>query len=283
MKKRNFVFIGIGLILIAIVFIVLSAENFVRFKYFLISLIFVLMLLPFVLANSFESKKYKEKEEKFLEFVRDIVENVKSGTPIGKAILNVQNREYGSLTPHIKKLANQIYLGIPLTSALINFSNDTGSPVIKRAVGLISEAERSGGEIDSILSSVANSVNQTEKLKKEQKSAVFNLVVQGYIIFIIFILIVLVLQHLILPLTENLGSQSFEDLNSTIKVNTGVNFEGPLIALLLVQSLFAGLVIGKISEGNVKEGIKHSFILIALTLIISSAVNLVLGGAKPLA
>lgn len=280
MKYKNFIYLGIGTIAIILIFIFFKTPLLVRFKYFLISIIFILMFLPLVLANMFSSKKQKEKDSKFLEFVRDLVENVKSGTPIAKAIINVQSRDYGTLSVHVKKLGNQIALGIPLTSALINFAADSGSPVIKRAVGLISEAERSGGQIDSILSSVSSSVDQTEKLKKEQRSAVFNLVVQGYIIFIIFVLIVLVLQYLILPLTKDLGGGGFKDLNSSIKVGANVDFEGPLLALLLVQSLFAGLVIGKISEGNLKDGIKHSFILIGLTLVISSLGSLLFGGAK---
>jgi flagellar protein FlaJ len=283
MKKRNLIYFGIGLVLIVLVLLFFNGPSLTRFKYFFVSVIFVLMFLPFVISNNLSSRKQKEKDAKFLEFVRDLVENVKSGTPIAKAVLNVQARDYGALSVHVKKLGNQISLGIPLTSALINFANDSGSSVIKRAVGLISEAERSGGEIESILSSVSNSVDQTEKLKKEQRSAVFNLIVQGYIIFIIFILIVLVLQYLILPMTKELGNTGgFNDLNSSIKVGKQINFEMPLLTLLLVQSLFAGLVIGKISEGSLKEGIKHSFILICLTLIVSSLGGLLFGGAKPI-
>ncbi len=280
MKKINFIYLGIGILAIIGVLLFFNSPSLAKYKYFLISVISILCLLPFVLANSLESKKQKEKDAKFLEFVRDLVENVKSGTPISKAILNVQSRDYGALSVHVKKLGNQITLGITLTAALINFANDTESPVIKRAVGLISEAERSGGEIDSILSSVSGSVNQTEKLKKEQRSSIYNLVVQGYIIFIIFILIVLVLQYLILPLTKDLGTGGFSDLNSSIKVNPNVDFEKSLLGLLIVQSFFAGLVIGKISEGSMKDGIKHSFILIGLTLIISSLSGLLFGGAK---
>ncbi|VVB80247.1 Type II secretion system (T2SS), protein F [uncultured archaeon] len=280
MKTRNFIYAGIGTVLIVFIFIFFNTPSLARFKYFLVSVIFVLMLLPFVSENVLVSKKQKEKDSKFLEFVRDLVENVKSGTPIAKAILNVQSRDYGALTIHVRKLGNQIALGIPLTTALVNFASDSKSPVIKRAVGLISEAERSGGQIDSILSSVSGSVDQTEKLKKEQRSAVFNLVVQGYIIFVIFILIVLVLQYLILPLTKDIGGAGFKDLNSNIKVGANVNFEVPLLSLLIVQSFFAGLVIGKISEGSLKDGIKHSFILIGLTLVISSLAALIFGGVS---
>jgi flagellar protein FlaJ len=278
MEKKNIIFLIIGIVLIILILVFFNSGFLLQIKSLLVSIIFVLMLLPYVLENVFISKRQKEKDAKFLEFVRDLVENVKAGTPISKAILNVQSRDYGALSIHIKKLGNQIALGIPLTSALLNFASDSGSSVIKRAVGLISEAERSGGQIDSILDSVSSSVDQTEKLKKEQRSAVFNLIIQGYIIFVVFIIIVLVLQYLILPLTKGIGGGGFNDLNSTIRVGAEVDFATPLLALLIVQSFFSGLVIGKISEGSLKEGIKHSFILIGLTLVISSLAAFLFGG-----
>ena len=47
--------------------------------------------------------------------------------------------------------------------------------------------------------------------------------------------------------------------------------------LLITQGFFAGLVIGKISEGNVRSGLKHSFVLVALALLISTGANVFLG------
>lgn len=266
-----------GVILIALDFIFLQKNQ--NLMYFLAVLIVLISLIPFVANVAFESKKQKEKEARFLEFARDLVENVKSGTPISRAIMNLKSRDYGSLTPHIQKLINQLALGIPLTTGLTNFANDSKSKVIARAVGLIAEAERSGGEIENILNSVAESINQIETLKKQQQSSVYSLIVQGYIIFFVFILIVLVLQYYILPMTTDVGAGGgFTDLNSDIKINSDPkDFGSSLLWLLVVQSLFAGVVIGKISEGNIKDGLKHSFILVSITLLISLGAKVFLG------
>ena len=45
------------------------------------------------------------------------------------------------------------------------------------------------------------------------------------------------------------------------------------LALILVQGFFCGLVIGKLSEGSVKAGIKHSMIIIAMAYLITTGVN----------
>jgi len=273
--RNKLIFLGIILILFLLNLFFLREKSDLMF--FFMILLVLAAILPFVIGVVIDSKIQKDKEARFLEFARDLVESVRSGTPISKAILNLRKRDYGTLTPHVQKLSNQLNLGITLTEGLITFANDIDSKMISRAVGLISEAERSGGEIETILNSVANSVNQIEELKKEQASSIYNLIVQGYIIFVVFIIIVLVLQYYILPMAK--GVSGMNDLNADITLNSDINLSRPLLMLLVVQSFFAGLVIGKIAEGSVKEGIKHSFILLALTLIISSGAKVIFGGA----
>lgn len=252
--------------------------------YFILGVGSVIMGLPFFISLLVESKKEREMEQMFLEFTRDLVDGVKSGTPISKSIMNLKNKDYGSLKVHIDKLANQISLGIPVKNALDTFSKDVKIPVISRAIGLIREAETSGGKIEVILESVAFSVSQIEKLKKERKSAVYSLVVQGYIIFLIFIVIMLVMEFQILPLIGNMGLTAGQLDTSTLGTLQGAtngqsltpeNFSMLFLILLITQGFFAGLVIGKISEGNVKSGFKHSFILVLLSWLLSAGANMI--------
>jgi len=245
-------------------------------SYFLMVVSAVLFLLPFVLSFLEKQRWQREKEEKFLEFTRDLVENVRSGTPISKSIINLRRRNYGTLSPHIAKLANQLSMGITLESSFETFSGESRSPMIAKAVTLIIEAERAGGDISNVLESVSRSVNQIETLKKERKAAVSNLVTQGYIIFMIFIVIMLVLEFKILPMVYDISAVEGLSVGSGAGMDQG-SFSTPLLAMILVQSFFAGLVIGKISEGTIKRGIKHSFILLALTLLITTGFRAIFG------
>jgi len=196
--------IGIVLALfIVILSVIFLREN--NIFYLLLGIAFVIAGFPFFTAIIVESNIEKEKNEMFLEFARDLVENVKAGTPISRSIMNIRRKNYGSLSPHINKLANQISLGIPMKNALDTFSRDINSKTVTRAVTIISESEKAGGKIEDILESVAKSVSQVEKLKKERRAAIFTLIVQGYIIFLIFIIIMIVMQYKILPIAGGLG------------------------------------------------------------------------------
>jgi len=266
-EKMHWLGGGVGLMGMLASILIFGVTNM---GYFLLVISLIVGILPFMITFLLGQTKQKEKEEKFLEFVRDLVETVRSGTPISKAIMNLRNRNYGSLTKHVQKLANQLSIGITLTVALENFARDTKSKVISRAVSLISEAEKAGGDISTILDSVASSVNQIEQLRKERKASVSNLVTQGYMIFFVFIIIMLILEFKILPLVSDLGGTGTEGLAISTSNIDPDEFSMPLFVMLLVQSFFAGLVIGKISEGSIKNGIKHSFILLALTLLVTT-------------
>jgi flagellar protein FlaJ len=286
MKIKKVTLIGIiaGLLILILDFIFFSGQKLFMF---IVGIAFVIIVAPFMLDLMREGKKEQEISEMFLEFSRNLAESVVTGTPVSKSIINMSKKNYGALNPKIQKMANQINLGIPVNVAMQTFANDIDNKVIRRAVALIREAEKAGGEIDYILASVANSIAEVEKLKQERKSAIYNLIVQGYLIFFIFIGIMLVMEFKILPLTYGAGGTGLFSGGDLSSVGAGISTKGAdslgpeqisnmFLYLLLAQGFFAGLTIGKLSEGSIKAGIKHSFILTIAAFLISTGVRALL-------
>ncbi len=275
MKIKKFNLFGI---LFGLVFIVV-ALFFYGTTYFLffIGIGVLIISLPFVLTAISESNQESEKEEMFLEFARNLVESVKTGTPISKSIVNLKNRNYGVLTKYVHKLANQISLGVSLNKSLDVFAKDVNNKTISRALTLIGQAERAGGNIGEILESVAEAVSTSDKLKKERKAAISTLIVQGYIIFIIFMVIVLVMQFKIIPMVSSLSGGASINLGGMTTATQEVSNQEvtqSFFWLIIFQGFFSGLAIGKLAEGNLKAGVKHSFALVLLAFLVSSAANL---------
>ncbi len=277
MKKIKIISIITGILII-----MFSAFFLRKLFYFMLGISIIIMVLPFIISLIAESGREKEKEEMFLEFARNLVESVRAGTPISKSIINIATKNYASLTPHVKKLANQIKIAIPVKQALKTFASDIKNKVISRSVELIIEAETSGGEIGSVLDAIVKSVNEIEDLKKERQARVFSMVIQGYIIFLIFVVIMLFVEIKFMPLIA--GALTGTEIQTT---GLGITFGGGGVSteiiersffiLLLVQALFAGLVIGKLSQGSIKYGIKHSTILLIFTFLIVNAARALLG------
>ena len=111
----------------------------------------------------------------------------------------------------------------------------------------------------------------------------------------IFIVIMLVMEFKILPIASGLGdglggdtsgisgAGAFGGMLSGGDVATPEELSRPFFWLLLTQGFFVGLVVGKLSEGKVKAGLKHSFILVVVALLISTGAKVFLWGASAVA
>ena len=276
-KKGHWIGIGIGL-----VFLIVSIFfRETRFFFFLVGMGVLSAIAPLVIFIIRENKIAAEKEEMFLEFARDLVESVKTGTPISKTIINIRDKPYGALSKHIQKLGNQISLGIPLGIALQVFSKEVKNKTISRSIVLIGQAEKAGGDIGNILEAVASAVSLSDKLKKERKAAIQILVVQGYIIFFVFIIIILLMQFKIVPLVSGIaGVESLSGSGIGIGGGVGIDPEeisNAFLSLLLIQGFFSGLTIGKLGEGSMKSGIKHSFALMLMSFLMATGANIFIG------
>lgn len=278
MEIKKIHWIGI----ISSLIIIISSFFFIgtRFFFFIIGFGVLMGVSPFVFSTIFETRISNEKEEMFLEFARNLVESVKTGTPISKSIINIKDKSHGALSEHVEKLANQISLGIPLNFALKVFAKDVNNKTISRSLTLIGQAERAGGDIGEILESVTGAVRMSDKLKKERKATISTLSVQGYIIFFVFVIIILVMQFQILPMISGIAEVGTIGIGG-ITGGGGTDQEElsfSFLYLLLVQGFFSGLTIGKLTEGSAKAGIKHSFALMLMSFLVSAVANLILGG-----
>lgn len=272
-KQARWIGIMICALIIAVAFLFYGKAEF----YIIIGIGLIIGVSPYIALTTLEGKINAQKEQMFIEFARDLVESVKSGTPISKSIINVKNRPYGVLSKHVRKLANQISMGIPLGISLSIFSRDVGNKTISRALTLIGEAEKAGGNIGEILESVAGAVNMSDKLKKERQATISSLVIQGYIIFFIFMAIVLVMQFKVLPMVS--GIANIETIGVINIPGTGgaeeIDFSTAFLYLILIQGFFSGLAIGLLSEGSIKAGVKHSFALMISAFLVSAASNVI--------
>ena len=275
-KSRYFVGIILAIIIIGISFFVTHYLKLFE-RWFWASVVVALLLGSLQIWADYtkELRRQKEIELQFLEFTRGLVESVKGGISIPNAIRHVSTKDFGALSPYAKKLANQMEWGIPVHRALVTFAKDTENDVIKRAISIIIEADESGGDIEDILDSVTESVSNVKKMKEERKASVYSQVLQGYIVFFVFIAVMLVLQLWLFPKLSGMS----ETLKGGMSVLGGLMSEGKqmnldvvFFSLIMIQGFFAGIMIGKFSEGTIKQGLIHSLILmVSAALIITTA------------
>ena len=234
----------------------------------------VLIIAPITTYQYGKYTRVRQYESKFPDFLRDVVEGLRGGMTLPNSIQYASKNNYGALSEPVKKLSYQLNWGIPFDRAMTLFSKQLGSKTISRAIYTIIEAHRSGGNLAEVLDAVTESTLELEKIKMERKSKIATQMMQGYVIYIIFLGVMIGMQHFLIPsLGESNNQNILPDIengriqampSSEVKVPEGVNpnpFGNTFLHLAVIQGFFAGLAIGKMAEGTINAGIKHAVIL----------------------
>ena len=289
-QPRHYIAIGIAFIALFMdIFYLRDTVIFVPFLFFSVMIAWFQYWLDLFMEN----RKQKEIEEQFPNFVRNFVGTVKSGMPVSKAIVHVADTDYGALTPYVKKLANQIEWSIPVHRALVNFAESTENRIIRRAVATVIEAEQSGGNIEDVLDRITDSLLKIKEIRDKRRASIHNQVLQSYIIFIVFLGVMVIIQNMLIPYITEIQGISIGSLFNEQPTSVGIlekveidfssirdfivsttrwlnSLYGVFLMLTVIQGFFAGVVIGKLSEGQMKFGLKHSLILMSIGFLIIS-------------
>ncbi len=226
----------------------------------------LLLVLPFVMSLYMRYKTKKEIEEQFISFIMDLTDSIDSGMALPMALEHCSKRDYLSLSGHINRLVAQVNWGVPFRKALYSFAGKTRSQHIRRAVSTIIETYRVGGKISDTLNSVAKSMTTINKLNAERRSSVYSQVVTSYMIFFIFIFIMVVIQVSILP---SLSAETISDVAlSDATPLTSEEYSQIFTSFIIIQGFFAGLATGKMAEGTLTAGFKHSVLLVFIGYVI---------------
>ena len=289
MEARHKFAIIAGLTLLVLSFILFKNTPFLSI-FVVISIIIAVSQFWIDFLNY--NRKQKEIERNFPEFVRNFVDAVKSGMPATKAIIAVADEDYSSLNPYVQKLKHQLEWNIPFHKALKNFADSTNNILIKRAISTVIEAEKAGGNIVDVLSTITTSLLEIKKIKQQRRASMHASILQNYIIFLVFLGIIVIIQNFLIPYMSRLGQGTFASLGATqnpfnIPRTVSVNFSslasfknsvsqwflsinGIFMMLAIIQGFFAGLVTGIMVEGDIRYGVKHSAALMLMSFLIIS-------------
>ncbi len=195
--------------------------------------------------------KIKRIEAMFPRFLRDITDAVNTGMTVTQAIRSAAKNDYGDFTPYAREMAAKITWGISLSKVLEDFANKIGSANLKRTVQTINEAHKSGGTIQTVLNAVAETTQELEKIKRERSSSIYAQMINGYIIYFVFLGVMIGISSFLIP------AFAFEEGTGELQTALPELFQN----LVVIQGIFAGISVGKMAEGTFFAGAKHSLVL----------------------
>jgi len=228
----------------------------------------LICIVPLAILDLKEGWRVSNLENALPNFFRDLAGMNDSGMTLPNAVHIVATAEYGTLTPHIRKLDNQMSWGIGFVEALYSFGKGLGTSLADRSVDLIAKASKAGGDISEVLRAAAKDTFEVVNLKQERSNNMIIYVVIVLVAFAVFLFVIAILVSSFLTTMATAGATA---------TASGAKGFGGIIDLFLykrlfshaamLQGFFSGLVAGQMGEGRFVGGLKYSALMLLIAWI----------------
>jgi len=228
----------------------------------------LICIVPLAVLDLKEQWRVSNLENALPNFFRDLAGMNDSGMTLPNAVHLVATAEYGTLTPHIRKLDNEMSWGVGFVEALYRFGKGLGTNLSDRSVDLIAKASRAGGDVSEVLRAAAKDTFEVVNLKQERANNMIIYVIIVLVAFAVFCFVIAILVSSFLTTMATAGAKA---------TATGAKGFGGVIDLFLYKRLFAhaamlqgffsGLVAGQMGEGRFVAGLKYSAIMLLIAWV----------------
>jgi len=233
----------------------------------------LLIIIPPGFFTFYETRRINKLEAEFPAMMRDISLSVKSGMTIKAAMSVAAGGQYGTLTGAIKQMDHAISWGVSFDEAMLQFARKYPTALIRRTVFSLLEASRMGGKLGEILEGIATDVAETKALEKRRTSETKPYLMVCYVSYFVFLAVILIISYTFLPMmkeaAEVTAGASIPGGAAQFAVSDAdaARYNMLFFHALVIQGFFAGIVTGKMGEGKVVAGLKHSALFIIVAII----------------
>jgi flagellar protein FlaJ len=191
------------------------------------------------------------------------------GLSVAQAIGILVKTNLGLLSYEIRRIKRDMDWGVNFTEALMRFEQRISTPSIARTVTLITKASEMSGQIGEVLAIAASDAKMSETLKKERLGEMFIYTAIVYLAFLVFLFVVGVLTTQFLPVLSHIGTPGLSSAGMLSGIGSVPvkSLDRLLYHACLVQALFSGLIAGQMGESSISAGVKHSCVLLIITLV----------------
>ena len=277
---RNKLMIGVGVITGAVFgagFLLLKKS--VIFSISVFFLVAVLFMVSIRVNKSLKKTAEVNKMEKvFPDFLQLVSGNLRAGITIDKAILLSARKEFEPLDAEIMRIGKDITTGRSMEKSLADMSARIDSEKIKKTITLITSDLRAGGNLAILLERTASNMRERSFVEKRAAS---NVLMYEIFIFVavaigapaLFALSTILVQ----AMTGMMASTPAMDA-SVANLNVPFSFSGISIsmnfivyysmAFMITIGALSSLIIGLVSKGDEKAGLKYLIPIVISGLVI---------------
>ncbi|HIJ06119.1 MAG: Type II secretion system F domain protein [Methanomicrobiales archaeon 53_19] len=224
----------------------------------------LLIITPLALLDFFDDRRQRNLESALPNFFRDLAGMNESGMTLPDAVALVARAEYGALTPHIRRLDQEMSWNVPFVPAMLRFGEKIQTPLATRSVDLIAKASRAGGDISNVLRAAAIDTYEFVTLKTDRLNNIFIYIVIIIISFFVYMFVIGILTSTFLGTMAEAGrAAEASGAGAGFMSSIDIDFYKRIFShAVILQGFFSGLVAGQMGEGRVLAGLKYSAIMV---------------------
>jgi flagellar protein FlaJ len=230
-----------------------------------LSLMIVFGFPAVVEFNNYRWKKQVERNVPLL--LKDVTESVRSGMTLPRALEEASHRDYGPVSKELERALSMFVLGAKFEDALMFLAKRLRRPVAMRMCTVLVEAQQTGGKLLEVLGTSVELFSSLNAFNEEQNTNMRPYMMTIYMATLTFLIISFIMLHqFLVPLVAASGTTSGAQsglLSGVFDINY---YASLLFWASLLESIFGGLVIGKIVDRDLVAGLSHSLILMTITL-----------------
>jgi len=224
----------------------------------------IIAITPYSFDRFFEKRRYKLYEDDFTQFLFKLSELMRAGIDPIKSVIELSKADTGSITPFVRSAASMMLLGRSFDEGMRNMANSIRSDMATRYVDLVIQASYMGGSVHDLILKASEDMRSMIMINREMESNLRQYVIILYLSQGIIVFIAYVLMSQLIPFIQNVGASSIFSNADLQKINFSQGF----FNLIMINAAIGGLIVGKISEGSIKDGFKHSLILMSSCYVI---------------
>ncbi|VTT87732.1 hypothetical protein DM2_1066 [Halorubrum sp. DM2] len=248
------------------------------------------VLAAYAVAYEFGKRRVRRVESAVPDFLDRLASVNEAGTAVVGSVRRVADSNLEALTADLRRTRRDVDWGADVSTALRRLERRVRSPMMSRAVALVTNAIRASGDVGPVLRIAADESRATWSLRRERRQVMLTYLIVIYISFFVFIGIIAALSVSFIPAIESAGvpgtGGGLPDAGSGAPsgpsgITDGIGdidvdaYEQLFFHAAAIQATCSGLVAGQLGEGSVRDGVKHVVVLLAVTLVTFVAIGLV--------
>jgi flagellar protein FlaJ len=223
----------------------------------------LIAIIPYAIDITIQKRAVRKKEELYTEFLFKLSELMRGGLDPIKAVKELSKTDLGVLTPHIRIASTSMTYGKSFEEAMKAMSKSLHSELITRYTMLVVQASYSGGAVADLILKASEDMRSIISIEREKEGNLHQYVMIFYFAQAIIIFIVYILTTSLLPFVAQIGATQMFGKSDIGDIDFALGF----FHMIILNSIFGGLIIGKISEGEARYGLKHVVVLVAVGYI----------------